>query len=119
MKVYAAPEEITKPSLEALGVDGIENYQRETEEYLSAVQDWARKNGQPHELNGETVQVPYADGVAIYVVVKLSGRVSLLHIDTWDEWRDPMFEELATVKYIRNLIRGAKARAKLFAASGR
>lgn len=107
MKVYAAPEEIALPELDYRDIPA---YQSACDEYLASVQQWARDNSTKHDLAGETVSTPYADGTAVYVVAKINNSVCLIHINTWDGWRDPQFEELATVAYLRKRINFEKNR---------
>lgn len=80
MKVFATPEEITVPEFSM----DIPAYNAACDKHLVDVQEWARKNSQPHALVGEVVTAPAGDGQAVYVIAKFNRNLSLIHIETWD-----------------------------------
>ena len=61
------------------------------------------------------VSVPFADGSAYYVVVKLEGRVGLMVVDIGDGWRDDRFERTATVAELKRIVAQRKRMQEFFA----
>lgn len=114
MKVYSAPAEITAPELDFRDIPG---YTAAAEQYLADVQKWARDNvSGKSDIAGSVVAIPYADGHAVYVIAKLERSHGLIHIDTWDGWRSPGFENYATVSELRDRVARSKRRAAFDAA---
>lgn len=111
MKVFAAPAEIAVPEFSL----DIPAYEAACDKHLADVQEWARKNSQPHALVGEVVTAPAGDGQAVYVIAKFNRNLSLIHIATWDAWQSPMLEELATTAYLTKLVAQQKSRAAFWA----
>lgn len=91
------------------------NTWREDEEsYTAEAVAWVKENSTPHPLNGEIVALPFADGAAYYIIGKINGKVSLVHLPIGDAWRHHMFERTATVKELKLQVNQAKARAARF-----
>jgi hypothetical protein len=120
MQVYSAPDELNKPKFEdfrnAAGRYDFETHFAAETEYAERVCAFAKKCG-AHPLAGEVVRTPIADGYAEYVVAKISGKVSLIHIETGDAWRDSRFERLATVAELKRMVAGRKRMDALFGRS--
>lgn len=118
MQVYAAPEEIPLPAFGdyfGAGRHDYNGYQAAEEAYITAVQKWALEHGDPHELAGKFIHVPYADGAAQYVTFKRGTRFSLIHLAIGDGWQDPRFERLCTTAEIRRIVEADERRAAFFA----
>jgi hypothetical protein len=116
MLVYAAPEEISTPAfLNAAGKYDHEAYEAGCAEYIEKVRDYVTAVSDPHPLNGKTVSVPYADGHAEYMIGKIAGKVSLIHIPLGDAWQDARFERLATVAELKRMLASAERMRALFA----
>lgn len=114
MQTYAAPEEIAVPGfLNEEGRFDLAAYDKASEEYLTKISEYAKQFG-AHKLAGEIVRTPFADGYAEYVVAKINGKVSLIHIPLGDAWRDARFERTATVAELTDMVALAKRRAALF-----
>ena len=107
MHVYASP--IPAPEF------NIDTYQADEDKYLVDIQEWIKGNAQPHALNGEVVRTPFADGYAQYVVAKVGGRTSLIHLDVGDAWRDGRFENTVTVRELKDMVARQRERDALFA----
>lgn len=106
MQVYAPP--IERPAFD------LSTWLEDENKYIETIVAWVKENATPHPLNGEEVAVPVADGAARYIVAKINGRVSLIHLEVGDAWRHGMFERTATVKELTLQVNQAKRRAAFF-----
>jgi hypothetical protein len=106
LTIYSAPEELAKPDfMDYFGRNSaktIQDYEKDVADYINRVQKWAKGRG-AHPCAGKYVAVPYADGRAQYIAVKVGGKLGLIHLDLDDAWRDPQFERLATVAEIKRI----------------
>lgn len=108
MDVHATPASIVAPDLLSFraerGFDmpmydaAIDLHVRKVARYVASVSD-------PHPLVGKRVAVPYADGLAEYIIANIAGTVCLVHLDIMDGWRDPRFERSVTVAELEQLAR--------------
>jgi hypothetical protein len=114
MQVFSAPDSIKTPAfLTPEGTFDRAAYEADEERYIGELTALALSHD-PHPLAGKLVSVPFADGRASYVVAKIDGKVSLIHSEAMDAWRDARFERTATVKELRELIAGAERMRALF-----
>ncbi len=115
MQVFSAPEEIK--DAEFVFTDGrfdLKATEAEEDRYVSELRAYVSENFGGHALAGEVVRVPYADGYAQYMVAKVNGKVSMIHMPLGDAWQDGRFERTATVAELKRLVEGEKALAALF-----
>lgn len=113
-KVFAPPAEVgDAPALNLFlhGAQGIEDYWKESEAYLSKIQEWAKQNGKGPE-RGKVIRFGVADGQAQYVVVSLRPAV-LIHVDTGDAYQFPYIERLTAADLRKRVVAG-EAINKLF-----
>jgi hypothetical protein len=115
MQTYAAPEHIPVPQFTDFRkeIDGRSQYDFEAHfaaenEYVTKVQEWAKQQ-EPHKLSGALIRRPRGDGYALYVVVKVAGKVSMVWLNVGDAWDDPSFERTATVKELTTLVEHDRA----------
>lgn len=109
-KIYAPPAEIGN----APQFDHKKPYQehvKNTETYMTAVQEWAKKNGKGPEA-GEPVKFQVADGYAMYVVFSAS-PVKLIHLPLFDAYQFQYANRL-TAADIREEIRRGKMLHAMF-----
>lgn len=112
MQTYSAPAEIPLPEM-----NDFRTYGDRCDQYDADLAAWVKESTDKHPLSGKIVQKRYADGYARYMIAKVSGKVSLIHIDTLDGWRDPSFERTVTVAELNRLLASQEKLAKIF--SGR
>jgi len=118
MQTYRVPEELAPPKFgdfrDAAGRYDFKAHEVAEAEYTGRVSEWAKKCG-AHALAGEIVRTPQGDGYAEYVVAKINGKVSLIHLETGDAWRDDRFERLATVAELKRMVAQRQRMEALFA----
>ena len=109
MIVYAAPEQ-APDFFDFKDATGRLDYQAALaaeDAYIERIQEWARKQ-EKSPLAGIVIRRPYADGYAQYVVVKINGKTSLVHLAIGDAWADASFERTATVAELTRLSEASK-----------
>lgn len=112
MKVYDSP--IEAPGLSF--VDGrfsMEETERAESKYMEALTTYVKENFNG-PLAGEVVRTPIADGYAQYMVAKVEGKTSLIHIPLGDAWTDARFERTVTVREIREILTRQRHIKELF-----
>ena len=112
MHTYEAPI----PAPEFVYTDGrydMEATDKAEQEYTNTIIEFAKKQ-EPHKLAGCVVRTPIADGSANYVVAKIAGKVSLIHLAFGDAWRDNRLEQYGTVRELTDLIEREDRINKLF-----
>lgn len=113
MQVYVAPFEAPGLSF----VDGrfdMEATENAEKKYLEDLTAYVKENFNG-PLAGEIIRTPFADGHAQYMVAKIQGRTSLIHIAIGDAWQDARFENTVTVKEIKEILTRQRNRARIFA----
>ena len=118
MQVYGLPMEIVPPEFSDFYTGGhfdIDGLNAAEDRMIADLAVHVTKIATPHPLNGKVVRVPYADGAAQYMVAKIGGKVSLIHLPLGDAWQDGRFERTATVAELTRMVKGEEARAAFFA----
>jgi len=108
-KIFNAPEEIAQPKLDFANID---NYEKESEEYLSKLKARLQEYNPNGKNVGEIIKFPAADGYALYMVANMK-PVELVHIPLGDAWNF-QYAHLLKSKDVQDKIDQEKAMAKLF-----
>lgn len=66
----------------------VETYEADEEKYIADLRKWLTDNGYTGKYVGETVQFPYADGYAVYMIASLK-PATLVHVPIGDAWHLP------------------------------
>lgn len=111
MNIYSPPSDIPVPAFDIADIPG---YLADEKKYIEALQAWARRLADGSDIAGELISMPYADGRALYIVVKSSGKHGIMTVPVGDAWRDPYFENTVTVKILRDHIARSRRFAKMF-----
>lgn len=95
-KIFSPPASIGE--VPGIGLSW-EEYQKAEDAYIKKVQEYAKANGSgPNK--GKILSLPYADGSALYVVLK---PTQLIHLPVGDAWHYPYIEHM-TAKEIANRV---------------
>jgi hypothetical protein len=120
LNLYSTPSHIEAPDFgKYFGRDGLgyQAYAEAEQAYIDALKAWAKKLAPASPIAGELVSMPYADGAALYIIVQSSGKHGLMPVPVGDAWRDPNFEQYATVAALKDMVarnrRFEKARARV------
>lgn len=117
MQVYGLPMEIVPPEFSDFYVGGrfdLDGLDAAEARMVSDLAAHVSKIATPHPLNGKVVRVPYADGAAQYMVAKIKGKVSLIHLPLGDAWQHGGFERTATVAELTRMVKSQESLAALF-----
>lgn len=106
-KVYSGIEGIKEPKVSLEW----EKYDKECEDYVAKIKQWAKDNGTCPEA-GEEIYFGVADGRARYVVLSLK-PVELVHLNVMDGYQYPYVHRL-TAKDVRGELKRCEALRKLF-----
>lgn len=81
--------------------------------YTEMLQEWARSQ-EKHPLAGEIIRTPMGDGSACYVLAKVGGSLSLIHLATGDAWHNDQFCRLMTATEAKRMVQGARRMQEIF-----
>jgi hypothetical protein len=108
-KIYGGVEGIEKPEFSE--PFDFKAYEKQTEDYVSKIKEYAKENGNCPEA-GKEIYFGVADGRACYVVLSLK-PVELIHLNIYDGYQFQYANRL-TATDVRNEIKRNEALAKLF-----
>lgn len=108
-KIYSPPTEIKVPVLDWKNV---KQYEKDCETFREDLKKYLKDNGYNEEHTGTSINFPFADGYAEYMVMSLN-PVQLVHIPVWDAWEYPYVERLTKMD-IEEKIKQQISLSKLF-----
>ena len=108
-RVYSPPTNISVPEL---NFSNVQEYQRESGEYLQKLKDHLVARNPNGKNVGEIIKFPVADGYAEYMVASMK-PLELVHIPLWDAWEYRHVERL-TVQDVTEQIEHNATIASLF-----